>query len=52
MKERSVTGNDLCSECPEQVGFECTYDQGGKVKVKVKFTLEQTVKAQRGSRGI
>jgi hypothetical protein len=24
----------------------------GTVKVKVKFTLEQTMKAQRGSRGI
>ena len=24
----------------------------GKVKVKVKFTLEQATKAQRGSRGI
>jgi hypothetical protein len=24
----------------------------GKVKVKVKFTLEQAMKAQRGSRGI
>jgi hypothetical protein len=24
------------------------YDQGGKVKVKVKVTLEQTRKAQRG----
>jgi hypothetical protein len=35
-------------------GHKCNGGRGahGMVKVKVKFTLEQTMKAQRGSRGI
>jgi hypothetical protein len=32
------------------VGTVCEHDKGGKGKVK--FTLEQATKAQRGSRGI
>jgi hypothetical protein len=40
-----------CQSSFVQVGNECIYGQI-KVNEKVKFTLEQVTKAQRGSRGI
>ena len=50
MTEHSVIDSDIhvFSHCSAQVGFEYTHDQGGKVKVKVTFTLERTTKTQKG----
>jgi hypothetical protein len=43
MKEHCVT---------ETVNVQCSFYEDVKKRLKVKVTLEQTMKAQRGSRGI
>ena len=49
-----VTGIKECISCWSVGRFSerCDQSELRKVKVKVKFTLEQATKAQRGSRGI
>jgi len=41
----------ICVECLEDFNFG-PYESTVNLKVKVKFTLEQAKKAQRGSRGL
>jgi hypothetical protein len=47
-----VTGIKECIVCWSVGRFSGRCDQSELRKVKVKFTLEQATKAQRGSRGI
>ena len=49
MKLVQITGARMCCVF---IFSRSTGEGGSKVKVKVKFTLEQATKAQRGSRGI